>query len=198
MRLSYGLFGAIALAGTRATPCRPDGSSLESISTKTAPSDQSDTVSSSASASVSDVSVSLSTSSVDCAVTSATASKSLPGGTVDSTILIFAKDDHAASSAGWGFEGYGIPFEKVLVPQTGFELPTLNSSSTKGNYGGIVVVDSVSYEYSDGWRSAISTEQWDKIYEYQASFKVRLVRINEFPGPNFGKIPTVLVFQALG
>ncbi|EEU43436.1 uncharacterized protein NECHADRAFT_45195, partial [Fusarium vanettenii 77-13-4] len=103
-----------------------------------------------------------------------------------STILIFAKDEYAASSAGWGFDGYGIPFEKVLVPQNGFELPTLNSSSSKGNYGGIVVVDSVSYEYSDGWRSAISTEQWEKIYEYQINFKVRLVRINEYPGPNFG------------
>ncbi|RSL61026.1 hypothetical protein CEP54_006446 [Fusarium duplospermum] len=117
---------------------------------------------------------------------SSTSSSQLPVGTVDSTILIFAKDEYAASSAGWGFEGYGIPFEKVLVPQTGFELPTLNSSSSKGNYGGIVVVDSVSYEYSDGWRSAISTEQWEKIYEYQINFKVRLVRINEYPGPNFG------------
>ncbi|KAI8716531.1 hypothetical protein NCS52_00947200 [Fusarium sp. LHS14.1] len=117
---------------------------------------------------------------------SSTSSSQLPVGTVDSTILIFAKDEYAASSAGWGFDGYGIPFEKVLVPQTGFELPILNSSSSKGNYGGIVVVDSVSYEYSDGWRSAISTEQWEKIYEYQINFKVRLVRINEYPGPNFG------------
>ncbi|KAM0421275.1 hypothetical protein ACHAPT_010997 [Fusarium lateritium] len=124
-----------------------------------------------------------STSSV---ATSSTSSSRLPVGTVDSTILILAKDEYAASSAGWGFEGYGIPYEKLLVPQEGFELPTLNSSSSKGNYGGIVVVDAVSYQYSDGWRSAISTEQWEKIYEYQINFKVRLVRINEYPGPNFG------------
>ncbi|RMJ19423.1 hypothetical protein CDV36_000873 [Fusarium kuroshium] len=127
-----------------------------------------------------------SASATSDSTSSSTSSSQLPVGTVDSTILIFAKDEYGASSAAWGFDGYGIPFEKVLVPQTGFELPTLNSSSSKGNYGGIVVVDSVSYEYSDGWRSAISTEQWEKIYEYQINFKVRLVRINEYPGPNFG------------
>ncbi|KAJ4329314.1 hypothetical protein N0V84_000209 [Fusarium piperis] len=143
-------------------------------------------VSDSASTDTTSASLTTSSASATLAASSSTSSSQLPVGTVDSTILIFAKDEHAASSAGWGFEGYGIPFEKVLVPQTGFELPTLNSSSSKGNYGGIVVVDSVSYEYSDGWRSAISTEQWEKIYEYQINFKVRLVRINEFPGPNFG------------
>ncbi|KAL2678907.1 hypothetical protein Neosp_009659 [[Neocosmospora] mangrovei] len=157
-----------------------------SVSSSTETTSASLTTSSASATSAASSTTSAASSTTSDSTSSSTSSSQLPVGTVDSTILIFAKDEYAASSAGWGFDGYGIPFEKVLVPQTGFELPTLNSSSSKGNYGGIVVVDSVSYEYSDGWRSAISTEQWEKIYEYQINFKVRLVRINEYPGPNFG------------
>lgn len=69
----------------------------------------------------------------------------------------------------------------------GFVLPNLNSTSNKGNYGGIIVVDSASYNYPTGWASAITSDMWYKIYEYQLHFKVRLVRINEYPGPQFGK-----------
>ncbi|KAL6353722.1 hypothetical protein LRP88_12713 [Fusarium phalaenopsidis] len=179
-------------SATESTSTSAADSTTESATTSNSLSARSVSVSSStettsASLTTSSASVtSAASSTTSDSTSSSTSSSQLPVGTVDSTILIFAKDEYAASSAGWGFEGYGIPFEKVLVPQTGFELPTLNSSSSKGNYGGIVVVDSVSYEYSDGWRSAISTEQWEKIYEYQINFKVRLVRINEYPGPNFG------------
>ncbi|WAO91893.1 Hypothetical protein NCS54_00937800 [Fusarium falciforme] len=179
-------------SATESTSTSAADSTTESATTSNSLSARSVSVSSStettsASLTTSSASVtSAASSTTSDSTSSSTSSSQLPVGTVDSTILIFAKDEYAASSAGWGFEGYGIPFEKVLVPQTGFELPTLNSSSSRGNYGGIVVVDSVSYEYSDGWRSAISTEQWEKIYEYQINFKVRLVRINEYPGPNFG------------
>ncbi|RSL99580.1 hypothetical protein CEP52_009643 [Fusarium oligoseptatum] len=290
MRLSYSLLGAIALAGTHASPCIPGDSVTVSISTttvtETVGTTTSDAASSSVSGSVSDVSVSFSRSSTESASTadddsksktetaasatsgsessvateSASTVASTKGSTESSTgstgsqdtastaatatsdgsstistnshdASLTTKSDDASSTTADAssqstdvsktssdasqtasfpsapstapssslprmsmvlrpllgvFDGYGIPFEKVLVPQTGFELPTLNSSSSKGNYGGIVVVDSVSYEYSDGWRSAISTEQWEKIYEYQINFKVRLVRINEYPGPNFG------------
>lgn len=116
------------------------------------------------------------------------ASHAVPGATVDSKVLIFARNEDAASAASSGLEGYGIPFETVIVRKEGIDLPALNSSVTTGRYGGIIVMAAVSYEYDGGaWRSALTQEQWDKIHEYQTDFHVRLVRIDEYPGPNFGK-----------
>jgi hypothetical protein len=107
--------------------------------------------------------------------------------TVDSKILILARDAYSASTASSGLEGYGIPFQTVLVPKEGITLPSLSSSGTAGNYGGIIVLGAVSYDYDGSWRSALTDAQWTTIHTYQTNFKVRLTRIDEFPGPAFGK-----------
>lgn len=111
----------------------------------------------------------------------------VPGATVDSTVLIFARDEYSASTASSGLEGYGIPFQTVLVPKAGINLPALTSSGTQGRYGGIMVMGAVSYDYDGSWESAITPEQWDTIHEYQKDFHVRMVRTDEYPGPNFGE-----------
>ncbi|SPO06303.1 related to extracellular serine-rich protein [Cephalotrichum gorgonifer] len=106
--------------------------------------------------------------------------------TLSSTILILAEDDATAASGTSGLRGYGIPYEVLLVPREGAALPELTSSEEDGNYGGIVVLNEVGYDYDDGWRSALTEEQWDSVYEYQTSFGVRLVRLNVFPTSEFG------------
>lgn len=110
------------------------------------------------------------------------------GATVDTTVLIFARDDYSASTASSGLEGYGIPYQTVIVPRDGITLPSLTSSATEGRYGGIIVMGAVSYDYDGSWRSALTDAQWSTIHEYQTDFHVRLARIDEFPGPAFGKI----------
>lgn len=115
-------------------------------------------------------------------------SYAVPGATVDTTVLIFARDEYSASTASSGLEGYGIPFQTVLVPKAGIDLPALTSSETQGRYGGIIVMGAVSYDYDGSWESAITADQWDTIHEYQKDFHVRMVRTDEFPGPSFGKL----------
>ena len=105
---------------------------------------------------------------------------------IDNKVLILARDADGANSASAGLTAYGIPFEQVIIPQEGAALPTLNTSASEGKYSGIIIMDAVSYEYADGWRSAITTDQFNTIWAYQAGFKVRMVRINEFPGPLYG------------
>lgn len=107
--------------------------------------------------------------------------------TVNSKILILARDDYSASTASSGLNGYGIPFQSVIVPKEGITLPQLKGSSDQGNYGGIIVMGAVSYDYDGTWGSALTTAQWDALYAYQTDFKVRMVRADEFPGPAFGK-----------
>ncbi|KAI9900083.1 hypothetical protein N3K66_004345 [Trichothecium roseum] len=106
--------------------------------------------------------------------------------TVNSKILILARDDYSASTASSGLNGYGIPFQSVIVPKEGITLPQLKGSSDQGNYGGIIIMGAVSYDYDGTWGSALTTAQWDALYAYQTDFKVRMVRADEFPGPAFG------------
>jgi hypothetical protein len=106
---------------------------------------------------------------------------------MSNTILVFARDTAASYSATSGFSGYGIPYELVIVPQAGVTLPVLNTSSTQGNYGGFVVLGEVSYDYSGSWRSALTPAQWQQLYDYQNTFGARMVRLDVYPGPDFGK-----------
>lgn len=73
----------------------------------------------------------------------------------------------------------------MVVPQAGITLPTLNTS-TAGNYGGFIILSEVSYSYSSGWASAISTDQFNQLYAYQNTFGVRMVRLDVYPGSDFG------------
>lgn len=70
----------------------------------------------------------------------------------------------------------------MIVPSTGITLPVLNSSETQGNYGGFVIIGEVSYDYGGGsYASAITTDQFKTIYDYQSAFGVRMTRIDVFP-----------------
>lgn len=109
------------------------------------------------------------------------------GLSVSNTILVLARDSTSAYSATSGLQGHGIPYQTVIVPSTGITLPTLNSSLQSGNYGGIIVLSEVSYEYNGSWASAISATQWTQLYNYQTDFGVRMVRLDSYPGPDFGK-----------
>jgi hypothetical protein len=106
-----------------------------------------------------------------------------------STLLIIAREMDAARSAHSGLQGYGIPYRVLVIPQQGATLPQLNSSSTVGNFGGFVILGDVSYEYSKGsFRSGLTDPQWEQMFAYQRAFKVRMVRLDVYPCPKFGKL----------
>jgi hypothetical protein len=108
---------------------------------------------------------------------------------MSNTILVFARDTASSYSLTSGFNGYGIPYQLVLVPQSGVTLPVLNSSFTQGNYGGFVVLSEVSYDYGNNWSSALTPVQWQQLYDYQTTFGARMVRLDVYPGPGSGKYP---------
>ena len=107
---------------------------------------------------------------------------------VSSTILVFARDTTSAENgAAAGLRGYGIPYEIVTVPQTGItNLPVLNSSATQGNYGGIVIISEVGYNYDNQYYSALTRKQWNDLYAYQTNFGTRMIRLDVYPTSDFG------------
>jgi hypothetical protein len=108
--------------------------------------------------------------------------------TIQSTVLVFARDSVSAYSAFSGLNAYGIPYQLVVVPQAGITLPVLNSTATAGNYGAIVILSEVSYDYGGtlGFQSALSAAQLAALYAYQAAFGVRMVRLDSFPSADSG------------
>lgn len=76
------------------------------------------------------------------------------------------------------------------MPSGGVDLPTLNSSSTVGNFGGLMLLSGLSYSYPDGWASALTNDQYAQLYNYQKSFRVRMVQYDVYPQAAFGTTPT--------
>ena len=110
--------------------------------------------------------------------------------TVDSKILVLVRVGDNPYSVVSGLQGYGIPYEISQVSKTGYQLPALNSSKSQGNYGGIISLSELAYEYDGGvWNSGISNDQYNTIYAYQLAFGVRFVRIDAYPQPAFGASP---------
>ncbi|KAH7121446.1 hypothetical protein EDB81DRAFT_229376 [Dactylonectria macrodidyma] len=181
-----------AAASTSATDSvSAAGSSSAAAASSSDVASSSAAVSSSATASAS-ASASVSAAASSSATSSSTSASpnSLPSGSVDSTILIIARDETTAAIGSSGLLGYGIPYTYLIVPQDGTTLPKLNSTVNTGNFGGIIVLDSVSYDYgATGWRSALTDAQWAEIHAYQTAFSVRMVRINDYPGISSGTLP---------
>lgn len=114
------------------------------------------------------------------------ANAAVGGSSVNSTILVLAPQGDASYSATSGFDAYGIPYQLVSVPQAGVALPTLNSTANAGNYGGILILSDVSYDYSGDYHSALTTDQYAALYAYQVAFGVRMVRLDTYPDSTSG------------
>ena len=106
--------------------------------------------------------------------------------TINSTILVLARDANASYSGTSVLEGYGIPFQAVDLSLPGGGFPQLNSTADAGNFGGIVAVSGRAYSGGDDWNTVLNDKQWQELYRYQESFGVRLVRLNAWPSADFG------------
>jgi hypothetical protein len=132
--------------------------------------------------------VSTSSAASSSAVAAASAAAAvIASANVQSTVLVIGRDSYAVSVASSGLNGYGIPFQTLIVPHSGVALPTL-SSGTTGNFGGIIIASQVSYDYGGtiGFQSALTQDQWNSLYAYQIAFGVRMVQYDVYPGPLFG------------
>lgn len=107
---------------------------------------------------------------------------------VDSTVLVIARDAYAASTGTSGLQGYAIPYQTLIVPSTGAALPALNSSTTKGNFGAIVIISEVSYDYGGNFASALTPAQFQTLFSYQENFGVRMVRLDVYPNVETGTV----------
>jgi hypothetical protein len=111
---------------------------------------------------------------------------------ISSTILVLAHNKTRGLPATSGLNAYGIPYELIEVPPAGIpSLPALSASNSDANYGGIIILGDVSYDYGNGnWRSALTQAQFDQLFAYQTAFGVRMVRLDMIPSEEFGLFDT--------
>jgi hypothetical protein len=123
-------------------------------------------------------------------VTSVQVNAAVAGEVVDGIALVIARDQASAYSAYSGLNDRGIPYLLLLVPSTGAKLPALNNSATHGNFGLIVVLSEISYNYgaTQGYQSALTAAQWKALYQYQIQFGVRMVRLDVAPSADTGTL----------
>lgn len=101
--------------------------------------------------------------------------------------MVLARDQDGINQATSGLNGYGIPFQTLIVPQSGATLPTLNTSAG-GNFGGIIVASGLVFYYSDtsSYHSALTDDQWSQLYAYQVAYGVRMVQWDVYPQDDYG------------
>jgi hypothetical protein len=100
------------------------------------------------------------------------------------TALILGGDVNETLYVVSTLQSYSSPYQTIIFPKTGGYLPTLeNTTSTTGNYGLIIILEDVSYDYGGtrGWDSALTTDQWDALYAYQTKYGVRMIQLNVSP-----------------
>ena len=86
-------------------------------------------------------------------------------------------------------QSYGIPFDVISVPSTGIATGAMKLVDTNNNalYSMIVMTSPIIYQYPNGsWLSAITQENLNIIYNYQATYNVRLVVLQDSPNVNTG------------
>ncbi|CAK1357787.1 unnamed protein product [Cercospora beticola] len=178
-------------SATFACNCRSTGlvSTTRSSTTRTSSTRTSSTRSATTSSSSSVIASSSSSATSSGPSLTPSQNATVGGQTVKNTILVLARNSIDAELAYSGFQGYGIPYEVLLVPQSGVSLPTLNSSATEGNYGGFIIVSELSYQNSAGnWVSGLTDAQFTAIYNYQKAFGVRMTRLDTYPWSAFGAV----------
>lgn len=106
--------------------------------------------------------------------------------TLNSTILVIARDANASYAGTSVLQGYGIPYQVVDISLKGGGFPQLNSTPDSGNFGGIVTVSAREYKGGDGWKTDLNEKQWQELYRYQEAFGVRMVRLNTWPSADYG------------
>lgn len=106
--------------------------------------------------------------------------------TVNSTLLILARDKNATLPGTLVLQGYSIPYQVVDLSLSAAGFPQLNSTPDAGNFGGIVAVSARDYKNGDDWKTILSEKKWQELYRYQEAFGVRMVRLNAWPSADFG------------
>ena len=103
----------------------------------------------------------------------------------NSTTLIIATTVDNADKASYILNGYGVGFEVLLVPEDGVALPMLKTIEG-GNYGLVVILQEAMYTANGTSRTTMTPAQWSELYDYQRTFKVRMVLLDVVPGSKYG------------
>ncbi|KAK6531741.1 hypothetical protein TWF694_002916 [Orbilia ellipsospora] len=100
---------------------------------------------------------------------------------VNARALILATDTsgNAITST---LDAYGIRYDNLVLPDSGYILPSLTNSDGSCKYGAIVIFRQLFSTDSKGnWVSFIGTDQWTLLWTYQQTCGVRMIHLGVVP-----------------
>ncbi|KAJ3278102.1 hypothetical protein HK104_002648 [Borealophlyctis nickersoniae] len=90
-----------------------------------------------------------------------------------------------------GLNGYGIPYDQLIIPNTGYNgsLPLQDSAGNPLYSLVIVTPGQLPYANAAGvWGSALTQVQWDQLAAYESKWKVRRVSLDDTPQASHGTV----------
>lgn len=76
----------------------------------------------------------------------------------------------------------GVPYDVLIATTTQFSAQTLSDGAGAGRYQGIILTTgNLGYESGSNFVSAFSAPQWQALWDYEATFKVRQVTLYTYP-----------------
>jgi hypothetical protein len=114
---------------------------------------------------------------------------------IDMKLLVISADGNETVFAGIKsiLNQIGIPYDALIASETPLTAQTLSDGLGAGRYQGILLATgNLGYEASPGvYESALTSAQWQMLWQYEADFRVRQVTLYTYPGgapDNYGLI----------
>jgi len=112
-----------------------------------------------------------------------------PVASIDMRVLVLAADGNEAALPAIknSLDYLGVPYDVVLAKDTVLAqgmLCTASGGSALGKYQGVMLATGslVYYDATLGYTSALSTEEWTRLWQYEAKYRVRQASLYTQPG----------------
>lgn len=120
-------------------------------------------------------------------------SASTPVQSIDMRVLIIAADgnEYAVPAIRNTLEHLGVPYDVMLakdIPLTADKLCSMSGAYGAAKYQGVILATGALSYYNATtqlWESAFTSEEWAKLWQYEAKYRVRQATLYTYPGSSW-------------
>lgn len=103
---------------------------------------------------------------------------------INMKLLVISADGNEPSFAAIRsvLDQINVPYEVLIATQKSLDSVPLSDELGKGHYQGVILATgNLGYQSPSGWQSALTAAQWQKLWTYQSTFKVRQATMYTYP-----------------
>lgn len=103
---------------------------------------------------------------------------------INMKLLVISADGKEPSFAGIKstLDQIDVPYDVLIASQKSLDTVVLSDGLGNGKYQGIILATgNLAYQSAAGWQSALTAAQWQKLWTYEKTFKVRQATMYTYP-----------------